>query len=114
MARIRHYTAGRLTNPGANTVLADTGPIPEDDQLFDVYATVRSSVGALIRCELRDDTNTNTLELTELNVPAGNTVHIKMPFYIRKGQRIRLVLDAAITGNITASLRLFLALPWMA
>lgn len=114
MARVRHYTAGRLMNPGANTVLADTGPIPEDDQLFNVCVTVRSSASALVRCELRDDTNTNTLELTELNVPAGNTVHITLPFYILKGQRIRLVLDAAITGNITGSLRLFLALPWMA
>lgn len=114
MARIAGFTEGRKTNPGANTVLADTGPVPAvtGDELF-VYVVARASVNTQLALQHRDTTNTSNISYVEFDVPANSTVSFLLPFIVKQGERLRVINVSAITGDVTAHIRYDMRLPWM-
>lgn len=110
---VRWYSNGRQTNPAANTVLADTGPVLNDGEYF-IYVIARSSITADIQIQHRDATNTNNAEPpVEVTIPGGTTVYLEFPVSLKLNERIRAVLPSGIIGDITVHMIIDRRLPWM-
>lgn len=101
------FSAGRLTNPAAGAVLADTGPFSTGVGSLAVQAVVSSTVLAQVLLQHRDVANTTTLSEQLFVVPANSTYNLPLESALQglqAGERFRLVLNAGITGTIQGSL----------
>jgi hypothetical protein len=98
------FTAGALTNPAINTILADTGPLllGSTQPAFVVCSTVAS----VVVLEYRDATNTINLYSQVFAVPISSCFQYFYPlsWAVAPDERIRLRLNSAIVGSIQASL----------
>jgi hypothetical protein len=98
-------TAGLLTNPAIDTILADTGPAPTDGgirgKMF--MASTVQAVGVL---EWRNAANTANIRSQAFVVPANSSLQIMLefPLNMSTGERLRVRLNAAITGVVQASM----------
>lgn len=92
-------------NPPANTVLADTGAITAADTASGVEymftVVISASAAAQVRIEHRDAANANNISVVTLLVPAS-LVWFPLNKLIKNGERVRVVQDQALTGNISA------------
>jgi hypothetical protein len=99
-------TQGRLTNPAAGAVLADTGSLVATPGLTP-QVVVSSSVTAALILQRRDAANAVT-QVEQLLVVNANTtfaVHIKGYVQdIQDGERVRVVTNAQTNGMMQASL----------
>lgn len=98
------WLAGAIVNnPAANTVLIDTGPIPEGPQGLPTIL-VSSEAAAIVLFQLRNAADNATLKSHAIIVPVGTT-YIQSPGNIEvgAGERVRCVLFAAIAGRMQVS-----------
>ena len=97
-------TSGVLTNPAANTILVDTGALPGPAN-HTYQLLVSSSVAAVVVIEVRDAANATNIWAHTIPIAAMQPFQLKVDSLSLEGdqQRIRIRLNAAITGVIQAS-----------
>jgi hypothetical protein len=96
-------TAGPLTNPVVNAILADTGPLGPGGKSWSVW--VSSSVAAVVVVEYRDAANAANVKAHTIPMAAMSTILITLPNLDTADQeRLRLRLNAAITGVMQGSI----------
>jgi len=107
-------TEGVKTNPGPNTILADTGPLTQAEvDLQEVpipQITVSADVNVTVLFQLRNAADNATVAQQAYAVGAYAPLVIQSPrafIQLNSGQRFRVVLTAGITGNVQASLFLW-------
>ena len=98
------FTAGALTNPAANTILADTGPmgLGSTAPAFVICSTVAS----VVVLEYRDAANVANLYSQVFTVPVSSCFYYLYPTSWSNDvdERVRLRLNSVIVGSIQASL----------
>lgn len=94
---------GELTNPADESVTADSGVLPAGQ--YEAFAVVSVSANAQVKFQHRNAANdANVFEGIGLYVLANSSVPIAWHFNLDKNQRVRIVMDDALTGTIWASL----------
>lgn len=105
------YTAGIQTNPAANAIIADTGPLAFPNSgngsgTMNFTVIVSSTVAAIIHVEIRDAANTAVVRSQAFMVPANTTFqsvkNIAIP--LDGGERLRLRMNGAVTGSVQGSI----------
>lgn len=88
----------------ANTILADTGALTNNNHDISVYAACTVACVAII--ELRDPTNTTTVWQQYLPLVANqaNAFYFERFTIVSDGSRVRVRLNAAITGAAQTSM----------
>jgi len=97
-------SAGILTNPATNAIMADSDVLPEGG-VTQVTVFCGSSVATIFAVEHRDETNTTTLHSQVISVAAFGTIELNFPgvAYI-SNERFRIRLIAGITGSAQCSI----------
>jgi hypothetical protein len=97
-------TGGILTNPVANTILVDTGPL-DGPANHTIQIFVSSSVNAVVVIENRDSANTANVWTHAFPIGANAPFQMKVDSFTTNGtgERLRIRLNANITGVIQAS-----------
>ena len=103
---VQWFTNGLLTNPAANTVLANTGAVDEPSE-YHAYVVGASTAAARISIRHRNATDTGDVE-GPIVIPVGaNTpVELFVPVRLAKGERITVVNESLLTGDIAFSIAL--------
>lgn len=97
-------TGGAFTNPAINTILADSGPLT--DNTHEVTILVSSTVAAVVVLEYRNATDTANVWSQYVIIPANSFQPYKIEKFVitNLNERLRMRLNAAITGSIQASI----------
>lgn len=92
------------TNPAANAIVADTGPALGDNARK-WYTICSSTVSAILIVEHRDAANATNLHSQGFFLPANGTVTMgpDSALVVLNGERVRLRLNAAVTGSLWCS-----------
>lgn len=91
------------TNPTDESVLADTGALNAGH--YYGFATISASAAAQFRIERRNAANSAAVGAAILvYVPAGDVRQIAFAFTVVASERIRVVMDDALTGTAGATL----------
>ena len=98
------FTNGILTNPAIDTILVDTGAFAEATGPLIVRVIVSSTVIAAPILELRNAANSANISSQAFISPANTTVELDLPVTWAVSERLRVRLNAAITGLIQASI----------
>jgi hypothetical protein len=98
------FTNGVLTNPAINTILADTGALTEAGGPVSTRVVVSSTVISAPIFELRNAADSANISSQALILAANTSLEIEFPVTWAAGERLRLRLNAAITGLIQASI----------
>lgn len=96
------HTEGPISNPVADTLLADTGPLTIGGT---VYAIVLATGTAVVtfRVEHRNAANDASLVAFIMRVPANDTRSFDIgALGIAPNERLRIVTVGAIVGNVQA------------
>lgn len=104
--------AAQSNNPGINTIVLDTGPLPAGD--YDVYAHISASgrattIGSAVVIEHRDAANAVNLAIL-LNAPWGlveaysHSTLAPIRYTLALNERLRVVAQQAFTGQVAGSL----------
>jgi hypothetical protein len=97
-------TAGVQVNPAANAILADSGPVTFGTHKLTII--VASTAAAVVVLEHRNAANSANLESqiipVNANVPFAFALGTGLD--TAEGERIRLRLNAAITGSVQGSI----------
>jgi len=97
------FDGGIQTNPVINAILVDTGALPASQ--FAAKIILGGNVAAVATVEQRDSTNTTNLKTQTIAIPINGVVDLDFPgVVISANERIRLRLNAAVTGSIHASI----------
>ena len=98
-------TQGRLTNPTANTVLADTGPLPQGPTLAP-QIVASSTVLVQLLFQRRNAANDATITEQSIVVLANSStdIPIKHHMELQDGERLRVATFANVTGTVQASI----------
>lgn len=100
------YTQGPLTNPAANTILADSGARPAGGK-FPAFV-VSSSIAAVVVLEYRDAANAANIWAHTFPIAAMTPFPFQLPgnnyFDAAEGERFRVRLNAIIVGVIQVTL----------
>jgi hypothetical protein len=97
------FSAGPLTNPAIDTILADTGAAPANSATVNIV--VASTVAAVAMIEKRNAANTVNVSSQVVPVTANGIVSVKLPdINWVDNERLRVRLTAAITGQIQCSI----------
>lgn len=100
--------AGIQTNPAVNTILADTGALAaasSDGHEYDFLVVVSASASADISIEHRNAANSANVESAVHIVPAS-LIAIFVQAKMAKGERLRVIMAAGLTGRISATIHL--------
>jgi len=98
--------AGIQTNPAINTILADTGALGaagDDGHEYDFLVVISSSAAADVSIEHRNAANTANVETATHVVPAS-LVAIFVQARMARNERLRVIMAAALTGRISATI----------
>ena len=94
---------GQTTNPGTTNVMADTGAL--DGGNYEVRALVGASAAATFALQRRNAANDgNVGDVPVLYVVAGSSAQFTLRYRVEAGERIRLMMHAALTGTAAAAL----------
>jgi len=100
-------TGGILTNPAIDTILADSGALAAGQT--GVIFIFGGSVAAIATIEHRNAANTANLNSQVIAIAANDAKQYCLPGIIfAASERIRLRLNAAVTGSLQASVFTFL------
>jgi hypothetical protein len=100
-------TAGVQTNPAINAILADTGALTPGGQTG-VTVILGGSVAFIVTLEHRNAANDANVNTQVLAAAANDPFTVSLPgIDFASGERIRIRLNAAVTGSIQASLLVF-------
>jgi hypothetical protein len=99
------YSGGVKVNPAANDILADSGAIAAD-QSVTFKIIVACTVAAAPVLEHRNAANDTNLHSHIFPMPANGIldVNFQYPVPLATNERIRVRINAGITGQIQASL----------
>src|SRR5712691_6183864 len=97
------HTSGLLTNPATGDILADSQPLTAG--AYAVIIVASSSVAAAVDLQVRDTTNTVTVQSQRLQLLASGT-QVLGEFHITvlQDQRIRVIMSLAVLGTAQASI----------
>lgn len=90
-----------ITNPAIDAVVADSGA-QEGDFIF--YILLWSTVAARFRLEHRNAANGANVETAIVPINANGTAQIVVPLKLAVGERLRVAMLAAVTGDVTVSI----------
>ena len=103
-------SAGKQTNPTSGDVLADTGAIGaaqgmgEGGGIFAVMVIASASADAEMVVQLRNAANdANVGDTHVFYIPAAGSVEFVFPLEVEGAQRIRIAMNANLTGSAVAS-----------
>jgi hypothetical protein len=97
-------TAGVLTNPAANAILADSGEI--NDGQHEMQLILSSNVAAVIFFEHRNTANTGNVFTQAFLIGANQSFTVKIDKFVtlNAGERFRLRLNSGVTGTLQGSI----------
>jgi hypothetical protein len=106
---VRWFTNGLLINPSGNTVLASTGAVGEPSE-YHAYIIGASTAATRIRIRHRDASDTVDVE-DPIAVPIGANTPFEffVPVRLAKGERLTVINELPLTGNIAFSIILIKA-----
>jgi hypothetical protein len=97
------FSAGPLTNPAIDTILADTGAAPANSAT--VIVVVASTVACVAMIEKRNALNTANVSSQVVPVPLNGIVSVKLPdINWVDNERLRVRLTAAVVGQVQCSI----------
>ena len=98
---------GEKTNPADDLLIADSGAVPNAG-LFECIVSVGSSAAADVQVQRRNAANSATVgDVLILKVTGGNqTGQYRCLFKLEVSERIRVLMDDALTGTIAAIVNL--------
>lgn len=98
---------GETTNPTTTTVMADTGAIPADlggTGVYEVLVVASASARAEFLVQQRNIQNdANVGDAHVFYVPTDVPVAVPFRFYIEVGERVRVMMNANLTGDAAVS-----------
>lgn len=98
---------GEQTNPTTSTVLADTGELDAEEGgggIYEVLVVASCTVAAEFVVQVRNTANDGNVGDTHVFYVAASTpAAVPFRFEIERDQRIRVLPNAAITGDAVAS-----------
>lgn len=96
--------SGRLTNPTANAIVADTGPLSVGTRRLTIV--LAASVTAICELQHRDAANALTLKSQIIVVPGNVLVPLDIPCGLDNAlnERFRIELVQGITGLLSCSI----------
>lgn len=95
-------TQGQKTNPTTSTVLADTGAVPLAG-LYDLSLLLGASAAAEFAVQVRNAANDTTVTTYVVYGAAGQTgQYLMRAVRLDLGQRVRVVMNATLTGTAAA------------
>jgi hypothetical protein len=97
-------TQGQLTNPTTSTLIADTGALPAG--LYEIRVLMGASVAAQFLIARRDAGNSADVgDVPVVYTPAGQTSQIVLLYELEASERVRVMMNAAITGTAAATVQ---------
>lgn len=100
-------TEGEKTNPADDLLIADSGEVPNAG-LYECIVSVGASAAADVAVQRRNAANAaNVGDVVVLKVTGGNqTGQYRFLFKLEASERIRVIMDDALTGTIAAAVNL--------
>lgn len=99
------FSEGEQTNPADSAVVADTTALQGGN--YDVLVTVGASAAAHFALERRNvANNANVGAVPILYGAAGQSGQYRFIYTIDTGERIRVIMDDALTGTVAVVLNL--------
>ena len=99
---------GELTNPTTSTLLADSGPIGEESGgtgVYEVLILASATATAEFVVQHRNNQNNQTVgDAVIFYTPANVPVPVPMRFFVDKGDRIRVLPNASLTGDAVVNI----------
>lgn len=90
------------TDPPDDTVMADTGELTEGKWEFRI--TAGASAAAQFAVQHRNASNSSNVFSTVIYIPAGVSGQYLFYFSLIDDQRVRVIMDNALTGDATVSI----------
>jgi len=101
------FTTGAQTNPVINAIIADTGALA-DGGTSNVTMVVSSTVACAVVLEQRDAANTANINSHIFPIAANTPLMVSFPAVsFAPSERFRARLNAAVTGQVQASIFAF-------
>ena len=97
------YTEGAQNNPADNTVLADTSTLGPGT--YEVRVLAGADAAAVIDVEHRNAANDGTDFAHRMYVGPTSGMYL-FAFTVTAGERIRVLMGGALTGNAAASIQI--------
>lgn len=97
-------TGAVVTNPGANAVLVDSGPLTEGWYFFQFL--MHATAAATFDRQHRNAANDATLDAKEIPIPVDTEQDsiFALPLYVEEGERFRVLNIDTFTGDAQASI----------
>lgn len=97
------YSEGLKTNPASADVVADTGALPAG--IYEVIGIFGQSAAAVYTVQRRNAANgANVGDTVDVHGPAAATAVVPLRYEILTGERIRVVMQASLTGTSSVAL----------
>lgn len=94
---------GEKTNPALNLLMADTGALAAGT--WELRFTVGASAAADFQIQRRNAANTaNVGDVVILKGPAGQSGQYIFTFHLEVNERVRVVMDDALTGTAAVAI----------
>jgi hypothetical protein len=99
-------TEGEQTNPADDAVMADSGAITSRG-IYEVLVSIGASAAAHFQVQRRNVANSgNVGDVPVIYGPAGQTGQYRFWFSLLKTERVRVVMDDALTGTAAVTVNL--------
>jgi hypothetical protein len=96
-------TAGILTNPATDAILADSGQ--KQPSSCEATIVLGGSVAAVATIEYRDAANAANLKAQVIACAANDVTMVRLPgLNFALNERLRLRLNVGVTGSVSASI----------
>lgn len=99
---------GEITNPDTSSILADTGEIKNSDGgsgTWEILIVASANAAAEFAVQHRNSTNTGTQgDVMIFYTPTSVPCAVPFRFDLQTGERIRVTMNTALTGDAVVSL----------
>lgn len=112
---VRIDASTQTVDPADNAVIADTDALngaygttlySGGGGIYHVLVVVGASAAAKVQVQRRNAANSATVgDIPIIYCPAGSTVAVPFKFEILNGERIRVLMEDALTGNIAVTIQ---------
>lgn len=97
------FAVAEATNPVDDALVADTGALSVGN--YDVIVTVGASAAAHFAVQRRNAANgANVGDVPILYAAAGQSGQYRFYYTLAEGERIRVIMDDALTGTVACSI----------
>jgi hypothetical protein len=98
------YDSGVVVNPGANAILVDTVADIDVTKQYKAFVTLSCTVATQFQVQHRNAANGANLDAVTVNL--NGALQLFLPFQVAAGERLRVQVLAAITGNASAAMNI--------